>query len=186
MANDDLFPSVVGDVDDFFVGVSKLLLSSSKYFRIAFSVNSIFFKIFRSTDFSFISSIIGGFPADIVTDVVTSVGIVGSISLLSCSVLATLSSNGTIVFADCSAGSDGGVLLGASLLDVFGGIFDDDDEADGNGCSGVLSFRFFGGDSSEIRNLFVIFFSNLSRSIEPSQLHLKSDFFSLCHLVFCR
>lgn len=149
-----MLTSAGGDVDVvFFVGVSKLLLSSSKYFRIAFSVNSIFFKIFRSTDFSFISSIIGGFPADIVNDVVTSDGIVVSISLLSCSLFGTLSSGATFAFAGCSDGSDDVVLLGASLLDVFGRTFDDDEDDDAVGCSVMLSFRFFGGDSSEIEKI---------------------------------
>lgn len=115
IANDDLFVSAGGvDDDDFFdVVVSKLLLSSSKYFSIAFRVNSIFFKIFRSTDFSFISSIIGGFAADIVNDVdvVTSAGIVTSTSFFSGSLFVTLSTDATFVFVDWSDVSDDVVLL---------------------------------------------------------------------------
>lgn len=119
----------LGGVDDFFDGVSLLLLlSSSKCFRIVSSVNSIFFKIFRSTDFSFISSIIGGFPADIGNEFVTSDGIVESMSLLSCSLFATFSSDAGFDFVDCSDGSV--TLLGASLLDEFCAAFDDDDDGD--------------------------------------------------------
>lgn len=140
--------------------------------------------MFRSTDFSFTSSINGDFAPDIDDDdddddndvvvvvaAVAGVVVVGAAAVTSLKSLSLLSgsvflASDTVFFADvdCSGCSDDGKLLDgpSSVLDVVGGTFgaddDDDDEgdvedeaddeADDTDCSGELSFRFFGGDSS--------------------------------------